>query len=313
MTASLFNRGLKPRFCLQKFYEDVNFLNMGILLAVGAMVFWGVGDFFIQKSAKKFGDWESFFGIAFIGSLIIFPFIYPDRKILYDLFYDNLYLLLAVAICFLLTSLVYFEALKKGKLSVVEPIGALELPIVGFLALLILKENLEIKTVFIITALIVGIILITLKPHHFSKQAWFEKGALLAILAAVLAGLGDFLISLSSRVASPLLTVWILNIFMTIFALGYLIINRKMGHFLSDLKRHKKIMVTVSLLDNLAWILFASAVVLMPMAITLALSEGYIALSSILGLIVNKEKLLFHQKGGLTIAVLSAIILATFI
>ena len=107
---------------------------MGILFALGAMVCWGVGDFYIQRSTKKFGDWESLFVISLTGSIIIVPFIYKDLDSIYNLFRNNYYILTTTASLFLLTALIYCEALKKGKLSVVEPLGALELPIVGLLA-----------------------------------------------------------------------------------------------------------------------------------------------------------------------------------
>ena len=30
---------------------------IGILFALAALVFWGFGDFLIQRSTRKFGDW----------------------------------------------------------------------------------------------------------------------------------------------------------------------------------------------------------------------------------------------------------------
>lgn len=69
-------------------------------------------------------------------------------------------------------------------------------------------------------------------------------------------------------------------------------------------------MLNISTFDNAAWISFAFAASLAPIAIVVALSESYIALAALLGLMINKEKLMKHQKLGLVISILSAIILA---
>jgi hypothetical protein len=38
-----------------------NVLGIGVGFAFIAMLCWGVGDFLIQKSARKLGDWETLF------------------------------------------------------------------------------------------------------------------------------------------------------------------------------------------------------------------------------------------------------------
>jgi len=43
------------------------------------------------------------------------------------------------------------------------------------------------------------------------------------------------------------------------------------------------------------------------------LSEIYVALAVLFGLLINKEKLMLHQKFGLVISIISAIILAIIV
>ena len=66
----------------------------------------------------------------------------------------------------------------------------------------------------------------------------------------------------------------------------------------------------MSLLDKIAWVAFAFAMSLAPIGIIVALSESYIIIAVILGLTINKEKIKFHQKIGLVMAIISAIVLA---
>jgi len=51
---------------------------LGILMILLAIIGWGLGDFFIQKCARKYGDWEPLFAITLFGAIVLFPFVYKD-------------------------------------------------------------------------------------------------------------------------------------------------------------------------------------------------------------------------------------------
>ena len=53
-------------------------LAIGILFAFAALIFWGFGDFLIQRSTRKFGDWETLFLIATFGAIVLTPFVRND-------------------------------------------------------------------------------------------------------------------------------------------------------------------------------------------------------------------------------------------
>ncbi len=46
-------------------------IEVGIGLAFVAMLCWGFGDFLIQRSARKLGDWETLFVITFFGVIVL--------------------------------------------------------------------------------------------------------------------------------------------------------------------------------------------------------------------------------------------------
>ena len=100
---------------------------------------------------------------------------------------------------------------------------------------------------------------------------------------------------------------------MTIFCLMYFTYNRKIKLVIKDFKRDKKLLIWMSILDNIAWLAFAAAMSLAPISIAVALSESYIIIAVILGIYINKEPLKAHQKVGLVVAILSAIALAVTI
>ncbi len=283
-------------------------LEIGILFALSAFIFWGFGDFLIQKSARRIGDWETVFLLDSIGVIMLLPFVYNDFGSLLD--NGTLILLSAASIMMLFASILDFEALKRGKIAVVEPIYALEVPIAGLFAFFVINESVGLLHSGLIALLLMGIVLVSLKSHHFKRKAWLEKGVGVALVGTLLMGITAFLFGFSTRIANPLLVVWVTNLFAGGAGLYYLMVNKKLGKLAKDVAKNRRLVLSVGLLDNFAWVAYGFATSLIPIVIATALSENYIVLAALLGLLVNKEALLKHQKIGLAVAVSSAVVLA---
>jgi len=286
-------------------------LEIGILFALSALVCWGVGDFLIQRSSRKFGDWETLLIITAFGAIILTPFVYGDVAQL-AMAEDNtsFFVLLSVSAILLVAALLDFEALKKGKIAIVEPVMALEVPVAAILAFALISEGLGLFEIFLISALMIGIALISLKSHHLKRRIWLEKGAILAALGALFMGTSNFLVGFASRITNPLLTNWFINVFIAMICIYYIMTNKRIGKLVSDFKTNTRLLLTVSTFDNLAWITFAFAASMIPIAIAVAISESYIALAALLGLLINREILMKHQKAGLIAALASAVLLS---
>ncbi|MEK7110702.1 MAG: EamA family transporter, partial [Patescibacteria group bacterium] len=56
---------------------------MGIVFALTALFAWGIGDFLIQRSARKFGDWAALFFIDIFGTIVLLPFVWQDFPALF--------------------------------------------------------------------------------------------------------------------------------------------------------------------------------------------------------------------------------------
>src|SRR3989344_6276011 len=163
-------------------------LPLGIILALAAMFCWGFGDFFIQKSTRKFGDWETLFIIAIFGVIILFPFVFKDFSEIFNFQSKGFIVLLIASIVLLFAAILDFEALKKGKLSVVEPIYSLEIPIASILAYFLINEAVSTYQIRVIILLVAGLFLVSFKTTHFSKSNWFEKGVILVLLGTIFMG-----------------------------------------------------------------------------------------------------------------------------
>src|SRR3989338_11631757 len=110
--------------------------SIGIIFALVAMLCWGFGDFLIQRSLRKIGDWETLFIISAVGCIVLLPFVWTGLHHLFEPGSGKIILFSAGAVLFV-AALLEFEALKRGKISVIEPTWSIEIPASIFLAYII--------------------------------------------------------------------------------------------------------------------------------------------------------------------------------
>src|SRR3989344_4529122 len=92
---------------------------LGIFFAFIALVSWGFGDFFIQKTTRVLGSWKALFFIGIVGLVGLFPFVKNDLGSLNG---ANLLFLSILGVVVLFAAFFDFEALRQGKIAIVEPI-----------------------------------------------------------------------------------------------------------------------------------------------------------------------------------------------
>lgn len=280
---------------------------MGILFALTALISWGLGDFLIQRSARKFGDWISLFYITAFGAIFLFPFALGDIALSFTFHSVLLWLAALITLFF---ALLDFEALRVGKISVIEPIYAFEIPIAAFLAACFAHEQLTAAQIVLIFSVMLGIFLISTHSFSHFKRIHLEKGAWFAAFATIGMGIANFLFGVGSRLTSPLLINWFADTFVAVVCIGYLLSTGRTREIFADFKNNRRLILTVSFFDNLAWVAFSSAMLFIPIAVATGISEGYIAFAGGLGLIFNQEKLKKHQWVGFVIASAAVVVLA---
>ena len=282
--------------------------SIGIIFALVAMLCWGFGDFLIQRSLRKIGDWETLFIISAVGCIVLLPFVWTGLHHLFEPGSGKIILFSAGAVLFV-AALLEFEALKRGKISVIEPTWSIEIPASIFLAYIILGEKLDILQLFVIFFLIIGLFLVSYRDKNFSKKIFLERGVIISIFGAITMGIANFFVGWGSRETDALTVSFVISLFSLIGSGIFLLVKGKFNKMFSDIKQNPKLLAAMSVFDNVAWVAFAFGMTLAPIGIVAALSESYIIIAVILGLFVNKEKLQRHQKFGLCIAVASAVIL----
>ena len=290
-------------------------ISLGIILAFATMFFWGFGDFFIQKTTRKIGDWESLFAIVFLGVLILIPFCIKGFIGLFDGAHGfDLIIIACCGVAFSIAAILSFQAMKMGKISVIEPLWSVEIIFASLLAFWILKEDLSFSQIILIGALIFCFILLSVREEESInlKRFFLEKGVIWAIVGMVTMGLADFLLGWGSRIVDPVLAIFSINIIMSLFTGIYLLTNRRMCKLMKDIGRYPTLILKMSLLDNFGYIAYALAMSMAPIGIATSITESSIIVAVLLGLFLSKEKLQLHQKVGLVGAVVSALVLGFF-
>ncbi|MEK6825323.1 MAG: EamA family transporter [Nanoarchaeota archaeon] len=283
-------------------------LAIGILFALIAMLGWGFGDFFIQKSTRKIGIWTTVFIITSFGAIVLTPFALQNAASLFT-FGRNIFLIGAIA--YFIGAFLDLESLKEGKLDIVEPIWSLEIVSSSLLAFFILGETVSGTQMLFIALLILSLMFVSLRTFHLERKHLVEKGVYVALLAAITMGAANFFIGLGSREVDAITIKWGMDIFLAVGSGIFMLKNREFKGISKKIRKHKKEIICMSIFDNTAWLAFGFSMVFAPIAIAVALSESYIIIAVLLGYFINKEKLKKHQIFGLVLSIISAVYLAT--
>jgi len=287
------------------------YLEIGIIAAFGAMLCWGVGDFFIQRTTRKIGDIGAIAFMSLIGALGLLPFVLGDIHFLFQL--NNLALLLLLSLAAVVAALLNFEALKRGKLSVVDVVLQAELPVTVFLGFLFFSETLSAMQAIFIGLIVLGVALIAAGTdlRRFMKNS--EKGIVLAFIAAIAMGFVNFLTAAGSRQMSPVLIIWAPWLVAAVVAFAFLLKTDGASKTVKKALKYRKLLIAMGIFETAAWLLFAVAVLENPLSITVAISQSYPAIALMFGVLVNREKIVRHQYLGAAIVLISSFMLGIIV
>ncbi len=288
---------------------------LGIMAAFGAFITWGVGDFATQRSIRKAGSLETLFYICIFGTAVLLPFVWNRIP---GAFSDGhvLSLLLAAGIVGLVSAVINFEAFKQGKLSVVEPVMSSELVFTALIGVVFVGERLSFVQGALMAVVFFGIVLTMVQRQTIAWwQVWrhrprIERGVLLAAVGAIAMSGYNVYTGLASIATDPLMAVWYTHLIICIILSTWFISRKKVSAvYRTGIIEWRALLFSASF-DNVAWILFATAVLALPISVTIGITESYVVLAMLLGIFINKEQVRRHQLVGGIIAVGAAITLA---
>jgi len=281
---------------------------LGLLFAFIALIGWGFGDFFIQKTTRLIGVHKTLFLICASAMIALFPFVYSEILTYSKADYQAIVILSGIIFFY---ALVIFQAFERGKLSVVESVIAIELPLTVALGVFVGGESLSSTQFFLFLLIFVGIALAAaarLDHLHWHKRI-LEKGVAWAFGAAFLSALTNYYIGESSQHMSPFFVIWSTHSMLAILCGAYIFFRNDFGSLWKAFKQHPVPLIGQSIFDNAAWIGFAFATSIIPISLAVMVSESYIALAALLGYFLGREKLNNHQIIGAIIAFIGVFLL----
>jgi drug/metabolite transporter (DMT)-like permease len=281
----------------------------GIIFALVALVCWGFGDFFIQRTSRKVGIVDALFYIDLIGAVVLTPFVWHRIPEL-DSFAVGILLLGGIFIT--VAAFLLFQGLKIGKLSIVEPIASLELPFTVLVAALFGQEHLGWQPYLLIFIVFLGIVLSVTEGLHVFKNSLgrVERGTWFVLAGACFMALSNVTIGLGSQASDPLMAIWATNLVTIVPCLIYYIYTQRFGLMLNHIRKYPGTVLAEVVFDNGAWIAYAAAVLFIPISVAVTITESYIILAVLLGIIINREKLRHHQYLGIILAIGGVLLLA---
>lgn len=295
-------------------------MTLAILLAFGAMIGWGVGDFLIQKTIKQVGWLETMWWI-YVGSFIfLLPFVI---KYLASVSFSDFVILAILGLTTFLGAATHFKALDVGKLSVVEIILSFELPLTIVFGVVFLRNTLSLYQVGLIILLFSGVILLSIDfnrtRRHWLWYFWekrriiLEKGIILAIATAALLSLTNFFTAVGAARLDPLLVIWLSWALGGLICLGYLKYKGKLSRTIRDGRHYWRLILITTVIDIAAWLAFTYSLAYgEELAVVTAVSESYIVIAMLLGLWFNKEKIRGWQYVGASIAFIASLLIGIF-
>jgi drug/metabolite transporter (DMT)-like permease len=283
----------------------------GIALAFTAMLGWGIGDFMVQQNTRKLGDTETLFILSGFGTIVLLPFVFREIPgLVMGSSTTGLWILLACGILLLVATLMNFQAFKIGKISVLEPLYSIEIIAAALMAYLILNDVITWIDAGLIAILVVCLFMISFRSGKLSHRIFMEKGVILFAVGAFVLGFADFLLGWGSRVVDPILATWVVNAVIAVSVGMYLLLEDKIPQMIRDIRGSGGSLLIMAICENIAWVAYAVAMSLVPIAIATGLSESSIIIAVLLGIMVGKERLQRHQKIGLVGAIVATIVLA---
>lgn len=122
--------------------------NETLLLAIGAMLAFGIGGFLVKYALKDIQPMTLYLGelVVALSALLIFIFIKKPELGMGEITLRSYGIIFLIGILFFMAILFMYYALVKGYASTVIPLINLNTVIVVILAVLILKEKLSPST-----------------------------------------------------------------------------------------------------------------------------------------------------------------------
>lgn len=288
-------------------------LIIAILSGLGAMLGWGLSDFFAKKSVDKIGPLTSLLWMQLWG-IIPLIFIFFQNYSITNIPKINIPTVMLLALADSIGYYMFYKALEKGKVSIIGPIVASYAAFSVIFAMLFFKETISSGALVSFAIIILGIIITSIDYDELKKEKLKLKDIKNGIPEAIIAVLIiSAIFPLWGRFTSNydwIVSLLYLRIFMSLSLFIFALINKE-KIIVKDFKINRWL-VLIGLFDVIAYITLSWGYSNSNLhSIITVLSSTFSIPTLILARIFLKEKIKGLQLLGI-ITILIGIIILSF-
>jgi len=184
-------------------------MELGVMLALVAMVGYGFSDLFLTKAARRSGEYPTLFWRGIIILLLTLPVVLAvEGTILIPL--EHLWLLLLLGVIGTLAYYSYSKAVKVGVVSVISPFSHSAVLLTILLAFIFLGERLNMLQSLAVGLIILGMVFISVDYKELKKMRvkHLTRGMGYAVITFFGWGLYSFLNKIAIDRIGPFLTLF---------------------------------------------------------------------------------------------------------
>jgi len=284
---------------------------IAILAGLGAMLGWGISDFFGKKAVDKVSDVVFLFWLQLVGliAILVYVSLFGQWQLAPV---DKIPQIFVMAGVNLLASYLFYRALKKGKVSVISPINASYAIFTIPISIFFFKEHVSSSVLFLLAVVTIGVVLTSLDIKGIVRDGFdrkdLSKGVPDVLLSVLLLSIWipfwDHFLSNNDWMMSLFLFKIAIMVILTTFMLV-----QKIDLRITDKKIFKWIIVS-GLLYSVGYISFDWGFGTTPhTSLITALSATFPAPTLLLSRIFLKERLQFTQWMGVGLILVSLVAL----
>lgn len=291
---------------------------MAIIWGLAAALAYGSADFFTRGVAQKEGSIRVLLYMQLVGVPIAALLLFTSKTNTgVELLSLSGFLCVLVGLVLTLGTFLLFRALALGPLFIVSPVSSSFAAVTVALSLIFGERPTALQNLgLVITAIGVVLAVAVSSPNNKKEitsedmlHPWISSGVLNAVGAAVLFGVGYWLLRYIVPVVGQQMTVVIMRVTAAIFWVAFSLIKKKSWslHTSSSLIW----IVPISLLDTLANLFYNIGVTTGFTSIVSMITSSYSVVTIILAYLFIREKITKSQKVGVMLSLIGIALVST--
>ena len=283
-------------------------VEIGIILAIGALVFWGIEEFFLKKSIARIGIHSTLLLNTITGIFVDIFLVYVVFSVSISIISAVSFLIVLIVGFFLYAEYVFFyKALQKQELSIVSTLDETWVLISVPIAIFVFGELLTPLHAFAIGCALMGAFFISVNFKHVRKMKLIS-GAKFEILSIAAAGISSPFIRIVTNDIGEFMAFFYLDAIIILFIAAHKLLGKT--KYKKPNRRDLKIVVASGLADGFAFAFFVLAIAYADISVVTPIVASTALVAVIFGRFILKEKTTIYQKIGIALVISAVVILA---